>query len=198
MARGGACDALCQAFRKETIDNEDKLRMKWFIKNRSRLLQDLERDDEHIKEKLKKFKLESERWAAKPEPGEVEVENEVPASVRSHEDSDLTFMRPIDPSLLDILYDKKEVSHEARKKYLKERCKLAPEDRFLLMDCTNWSYGWKVKKFQTIPPKDFNRKPLIRTNFFRNNLSSIKHDDRPCCKKGLVMFAKNFKEIQEY
>ncbi|XP_063992638.1 uncharacterized protein LOC135170594 [Diachasmimorpha longicaudata] len=199
MTHERVCDVFCQAFKKEIIDTEHKLRMKWFIKNRSLLLNDLEREDKYIREKLKKWKLAStELEATKLEPIEVVVDNETPVSLRSHEDRNLTIMRPIDSPLLDILYNKKEVSHEARKKYLKDRWKIPPEDRFFLMDCTNWSYGWKVKKFQTRPPKEFNRKPLIRTNFFKNNLSSVKHEARPSCKKSLAMFAKNFKEIQEY
>lgn len=60
MARQGACDARCQAFRKETIVTEDSLRMKWFMKNRERLLENLEQEDQHVREKLKRFKAETE------------------------------------------------------------------------------------------------------------------------------------------
>ncbi|XP_011311074.1 uncharacterized protein [Fopius arisanus] len=198
MADNKVCDARCQAFRKETIDTEDKLRMKWFTKNRLRLLADLEQEDKHVKDKLKKLKEESALPVSEPEPTTIQEETEIPVSVASREKIGLDLMRSIHSSLLDVLYDKKESSHEARKKYLEERCKLPPEDRFFTMHCTNWSYGWKVKNFQSFSSKEYNRKPLIRTSFYRNNLSSVKNDERPCSKKGLATLARNFQEIQEY
>lgn len=50
MAResGGLCTTRCQLFNSEIIKKENTLRIKWFIKNRQRLLDNL-RDDKLVK-----------------------------------------------------------------------------------------------------------------------------------------------------
>lgn len=61
------------------------------------------------------------------------------------------------------------ISHEDEgpAKYLRERYKEYPEDKYYLMDCTNWQYGWNIKDVELHKYYRLPKIQIIQASFYR-------------------------------
>uniref|UniRef100_A0A2A4K2X3 Sperm microtubule inner protein 1 C-terminal domain-containing protein n=1 Tax=Heliothis virescens TaxID=7102 RepID=A0A2A4K2X3_HELVI len=63
----------------------------------------------------------------------------------SRPDTDLTIdpiMRPIDPKQKQLIY--KGLPHFGRLAYIKQRNRIAPEDKYYFRESSGWTYGWRL------------------------------------------------------
>ncbi|CAK1584781.1 unnamed protein product [Parnassius mnemosyne] len=79
-----------------------------------------------------------------------------------------SFMKPVEPEILNLLHGSTEKG--ATERYLKERNKKAPEDKFYYRATTNWEYGWQQKQSR-MPARDTNlgRCAVLRDTLYRKN-----------------------------
>ncbi|CAH0687801.1 unnamed protein product [Spodoptera exigua] len=52
-------------------------------------------------------------------------------------------MRPINPKHKKLIY--KGLPNFGREVYLKERTRIAPEDKYYFRECSGWEYGWRLQ-----------------------------------------------------
>ncbi|XP_053615114.1 uncharacterized protein LOC128677957 [Plodia interpunctella] len=96
----------------------------------------------------------------------------VPKVIPSHDiesrGDDDSLMTPIEPEILDLLYNSTEKG--AAEKYLKARNKKAPDDKFYFRIVTSWDYGWQQKQSR-LRARDVNRGrcAILRDTFYRKN-----------------------------
>ncbi|KAL0272846.1 UNVERIFIED_CONTAM: hypothetical protein PYX00_005669 [Menopon gallinae] len=76
-------------------------------------------------------------------------------------------MRPVPPEVRKHIYQGLSQDGEGPGRYLRERYKEFPEDRYYLMDCTNWHYGWNIKNVKLHKYTRLPRIHIIQTSFYR-------------------------------
>ncbi|XP_073953363.1 uncharacterized protein [Choristoneura fumiferana] len=81
---------------------------------------------------------------------------------------DDSMMRHMDPAVRAILHDSTEKG--AAERYLRERNKKSPDEKYWYRVVTSWDYGWQ-QKASRVRARDFNfgRCALLRDTFYRKN-----------------------------
>lgn len=75
-------------------------------------------------------------------------------------------MKPVDPAVARIFYTAS--NKDGRIRYLNERVKLIPENRYYFPEVSSWMYGWKMWNLsKTMPKTGFGRQHIIRDSFYR-------------------------------
>ncbi|XP_068620543.1 uncharacterized protein [Battus philenor] len=79
-----------------------------------------------------------------------------------------TLMKPVEPEVSNILFGSTEKGAASR--YLKERNKKSPEEKFNYRASSNWDYGWQQKDSR-VPARDMNRGrcAILKDTFYRKN-----------------------------
>ncbi|KAJ8718058.1 hypothetical protein PYW07_005988 [Mythimna separata] len=99
------------------------------------------------------------------EPMAKPVEVPMPTLTPTEENA---VMRPVEKKVLKILHKAKEKG--ASERYLKERYKKSPEDKFLYRVATSWDYGWQQKQAkQRARDVNFGRSLILKHTFYRKN-----------------------------
>ncbi|XP_014608249.1 PREDICTED: uncharacterized protein LOC106788993 [Polistes canadensis] len=88
----------------------------------------------------------------------------------------LNIMKPIEPEIRAILYEKGIESFISRDNYFHKRLQKLPEDRFYFPDCTSWLYGWRLKDYNLPPPSKFAAKSVIQAQFYQRTASCLQRD----------------------
>ncbi|XP_043269389.1 protein ATP6V1FNB [Venturia canescens] len=105
-------------------------------------------------------------------------------------------MKPVDPSVREILYNPGESSYITTNKYLRQRYKDKPEDRYYFPDCTYWLHGWRLGDHPPVPGTKVGRKSIIRAWFYRRNGVNMKRDDPKRSPQSIN--PKNFNDLLTY
>ncbi|KAL6262595.1 hypothetical protein P5V15_005389 [Pogonomyrmex californicus] len=194
---GDVCDARCQLFHKEIIRNENAIRMKWFLKNQQRLIDRLKepkfmkRAREIIAESEKRKMLRVDIPIVQPKP--------LPPwrPPRSDGSINIDIMKPVEPHVRAILYEKGIPTFIATNNYLTERYKEPPEKRFYFPDSTNWIYGWRLDDYHPVPLSKVGLKSVMLAQFYQRKTFNLKRDPewyRGCQMKN----ARNFNQSLTY
>ncbi|CAG5077462.1 Protein of unknown function [Cotesia congregata] len=152
--------------------------MKWFIKNKQRLLENLSngKNSKIVESQIKSLKDDNKLIKREEKIPKGENIDQCP-STSDKENVGIDCMRSVDPSTLKILYKKdKECRNEATKSYLRKRYELRPKDKFHMIECSNWIYGWHTNDLPAISSSTFGKKFIIYDSFYRRNSSSINRD----------------------
>ncbi|XP_030072746.1 protein SPMIP1 [Microcaecilia unicolor] len=78
-------------------------------------------------------------------------------------------MKPVTPRTRSLLYSGLSKEEEGRYKYLQERCKIKPEEKYVYPLTTNWMYGWQLGSMDPGQRSIYPRCCLVRDTFFRRN-----------------------------
>ncbi|XP_011501263.1 PREDICTED: uncharacterized protein LOC105364893 [Ceratosolen solmsi marchali] len=192
------CDTRCQQFQKEAVSKEERLKSKWFIKNRQLLYDNLEKDKFFKKHKnllQKKTDIKTSIQDAE-EPVEI-VKKSILSWRPSEKDVNFALMKPIKSTVKDILYAPKDASFISKKKYFQERLKEKPEDKFYYPYCSSWVCGWRLKDYPSTVTSKYGVRSVIQSSFYRRNASSIQRDPdwyRMC----QIGDPKNFNDLLTY
>ncbi|XP_076681711.1 uncharacterized protein LOC143375933 [Andrena cerasifolii] len=173
MSRGGICDSRCQAFYTAMIEKEESMRMRWFVKNKQKLLEHLEKT-----KPAKKIELPPIRERERKEPSVDIIRLKPLPNWRPMEPDgsiNINIMKPIDPKVRAILYEN-EATFIAAENYLRERRKDMPENRHFYPDCTSWVYGWRLTDYPPVPRSKVGRTALVMNEFYHPWLSSLRTD----------------------
>ncbi|XP_015585432.1 uncharacterized protein LOC107263098 [Cephus cinctus] len=194
---GAVCDTRCQLFYNEIAKNENSLRMKWFIKNRQRLLDNL--GSQKLVSKAQILIAENEekrRQFYREQRANTQVTSKLPEwrPPNFDESVNLDPMRPVDPVTKSIIYERNVQSFITGNNYLQKRFEETPEDRYYFPDCTSWTYGWRMKDYPPVPATKVGIRSLMQATFYRRNASSLQRDPDwyRNCQTGN---AKNFNEF---
>ncbi|XP_048508571.1 uncharacterized protein LOC105686836 [Athalia rosae] len=198
--KSGACDTRCQLLFTEAINTENSRRIDWFRKNQQKLIDNL--GSEKIISRAKAQVAELEERRRKRMQAERREKQEASLKL-SHwrpaldDTLNLKYMKTVEPHVLDILFEKGMPSHEARRKYLRERYDKMVEDRFYYLNASSWTYGWRLKDFPPVPATKLGKSQIIQASFYRRNASSLQHDPSwyRLCQTGNP---KNYNEILTY
>nr|XP_012220467.1 PREDICTED: LOW QUALITY PROTEIN: uncharacterized protein LOC105671126 [Linepithema humile] len=192
---GDVCDARCHLIHNERIKKENALRMKWFLINQQRLVGHLKepklvkRAKEVIEEKREKTRIDKPIIQQKPLP--------LWRPPRSDGSIDINIMKPVDPDVRIMLYEKKIPTFIATDNYLTERYKILPEKRFYFPNCTNWIYGWRLGDYSPPPPSEVGMKSVMLAQFYQRKVYNLQRDPEwyfGCQTKN----ARNFNELLTY
>lgn len=143
------------------VEKENILRLKWFKKNECKLewlatrpnLRTLSPETLQKQENIYKELLHQERLLKK-KPDEV---------IPEYEGAEESIMKATDPKTREILY-----KGGGRLKYLHERIKLKPEERYYFPEVTSFQYGWKMWKYSIENPiARYGKSKIVRTSFYR-------------------------------
>ncbi|XP_020281624.1 uncharacterized protein LOC109853689 [Pseudomyrmex gracilis] len=199
MARsaGDVCDTRCQLFHKELIRNENRIRMRWFVKNQERLIENLREPKlmkrareaiESAKKREEKVRIDKPAVKRKPLPRWRPLEPDDSVNV--------DIMKPVDPSVRALLYEKKVPTFIAADSYLTERYKELPEKRYYFPDSQNWTYGWRLGDFPPVPPSKLGLKSVMIAQFYQRTFNLLRDPKwyRGCQTKN----ARNFNELLTY
>ncbi|KYM98245.1 hypothetical protein ALC62_11095 [Cyphomyrmex costatus] len=179
------CDARCQLFHSEMIRKENAIRIKWFLKNQQRLIDQLgepkftKRAKEIITESKKR---EAARVQRKPLP--------TWRPPKSNGSINIDIMKPIDPDVRAVLYKKEIPTFITTQNYLTKRYKELPEKRFYFPDCKNWVYGWRLDDYPPIPLSEVRLKSVMLTQFYQRKAFNLEQDPewfRGCQMQGISM-----------
>ncbi|EZA53184.1 hypothetical protein X777_06263 [Ooceraea biroi] len=183
------CDARCQLFHTEMIRNENALRMKWFLKNQQRLIENL-KEPKLIKRARNVIADSEKRMKAcvkrKPLPPW--------RPLKSDGTINIDVMKPVDPNVKALVYEKNVPTFIATNNYLTERYKEPPEKRFYFPDCPNWTYGWRLGDFPPVPPSEVGLRSVMLAQFYQRKSFNLHQDPewfRGCQKKN----ARDFTEL---
>nr|XP_033814171.1 protein ATP6V1FNB [Geotrypetes seraphini] len=78
-------------------------------------------------------------------------------------------MKPVTPCTRSLLYNGISKEEEGRFKYLRERYKLKPEEKYVHPLTTSWSYGWQLGNMDPTQHSIYSRYPILKDTFFRRN-----------------------------
>ncbi|KYQ48381.1 hypothetical protein ALC60_12710 [Trachymyrmex zeteki] len=185
------CDARCQLFHNEMIRKENTIRIKWFLKNQQRLIDQLKepkftkRAKEIIAESKKREAARIHNVQRKPLP--------TWRPPKSNGTINIDIMKPIDLDVRAILYEKGIPTFITTHNYLTKRYKEPPEKRFYFPDCTNWIYGWRLDDYPPIPLSEVRLRSIMLAQFYQRKAFNLKQDPewfRGCHMKN----ARNFNE----
>ncbi|KYN33215.1 hypothetical protein ALC56_12548 [Trachymyrmex septentrionalis] len=187
------CDTRCQLFHSEMIRKENAIRMKWFLKNQQRLIDQL-REPKFIK-RAKEIIIESKKREAARVDKPIVQRQPLPTwrPPKSNDSINIDIMKPIDPDVRAILYEKKIPTFITSHNYLTKRFKEPPEKRFYFPDCTNWIYGWRLDDYPPVPLSEVRLRSILLAQFYQRKAFNLEQDPewfRGCQKKN----AKNFDE----
>ncbi|XP_015186185.1 PREDICTED: uncharacterized protein LOC107071580 [Polistes dominula] len=173
------CDNRCQLFHRENYRKEEYLRMKWFIKNQQKLIDNLGITTKTTAlMKLKSFEKEASKKDYKIEP--KISKKYMPTTWRSPNIIDgsvnLNIMKPIEREIRDILYEQGIQSFINKDHYFHKRLQKLPEDRFYFPDCTNWLYGWRLKDYSLPSISKFGKKSIMQSQFYQRTASCLQRD----------------------
>lgn len=110
---------------------------------------------------------------------------------------DINIMKPVNPDVRSMLYEKNNRTFVATDNYLTERYKIPPEKRFYFPECTNWIYGWRLDDYPSPPLSDIGLKSVMLAQFYHRKVYNLKRDPewyRGCQAKN----ARNFNELLTY
>ncbi|XP_014212213.1 uncharacterized protein LOC106642088 [Copidosoma floridanum] len=198
-SRNIVCDARCQQFQREMAKKEEQLRNQWFIKNRKRLYENL--GEPRFAEKLKSLEQKRKKevaTVAAPRSQQVRGSKTKPALPPWRpSEQDTGLMRPIKPDVEGIIYAAQDASFTSKLKYLRERYKSKPEDRFYYPYCSSWIFGWRLKDYPETKISEYGVRSIIQSSFYRKSASSLQRDPDwyRMCQTG---DPKNFNEILTY
>lgn len=146
---------------KNYVERENVLRLKWFKKNESRLEllangpnvrkvppETLEERDSIYKKLIQQDRL------YKKKPAEI---------IPDYDGAEESMMRPVDIKIKRILY-----KGGGRVKYLNERVKLKPEERYYFPEVSSFVYGWKMWNYSMDNPiVRYGKSNIVKTSFYR-------------------------------
>ncbi|XP_018358863.1 PREDICTED: uncharacterized protein LOC108758404 isoform X2 [Trachymyrmex cornetzi] len=182
------CDARCQLFHSEMIRKENAIRMKWFLKNQQRLIDQLREP---------KFTKRAKEIIAKSKKREApRIQRQLLPTWRppkSNGSINIDIMKPIEPDVRAILYEEGIPTFITSYNYLTKRYKEPPEKRFYFPDCTNWIYGWRLDDYPSVPLSEVRLRSIMLAQFYQRKAFNLEQDlewFRGCQMKN----AKNFNE----
>ncbi|XP_049877260.1 uncharacterized protein LOC126374613 [Pectinophora gossypiella] len=151
------------AFTVDALNRAARSNMRWYHNNLVRVL-------ENAKEKHARD-IDPQIVQAHQLIGILDEKVDLPVVVPLREvehSQDDSLMKPIEKEVLDIFYKSTEKGGDTR--YLHERVKKRPEDRFFFRIVSSWDYGWQQKQSR-VPARDVNygRCYLLRDTFYRKN-----------------------------
>ncbi|KAJ8717417.1 hypothetical protein PYW08_005816 [Mythimna loreyi] len=154
MSHDFYADAMKKASRRNRL---------WYQTNLLRVLQAAK--EKQAREIDVSIALAEELMKKYDEPVEKPVEVPMPKLKPTEENA---VMKPIEKKVLKILHKAKEKG--ASERYLKERYKKSPEEKFLYRVVTSWDYGWQQKQAkQRARDVNFGRCYILKHTFYRKN-----------------------------
>ncbi|GAB1860005.1 hypothetical protein CAJAP_00958 [Camponotus japonicus] len=103
-------------------------------------------------------------------------------------------MKPIDPDIRNLLYQKGVPTFITTDNYLTERYKEPPEKRFYFPDCVNWIYGWRLDDYPSVPLSKVGLRSIMLTQFYQRKTFNLHRD--PGWHRGCqIKNARNFNEL---
>ncbi|KAM0730611.1 hypothetical protein ACS0PU_002940 [Formica fusca] len=106
-------------------------------------------------------------------------------------------MKPVDPDIRNMLYEKGMPTFITTDNYLTERYKEPPEKRFYFPDCANWIYGWRLDDYSSIPLSEIGLRSVMLTQFYQRKTFNLQRD--PGWHRGCqIKNARNFNELLIY
>ncbi|XP_046491784.1 protein SPMIP1 [Neodiprion pinetum] len=200
VKNSSACDTRCQLLFTEAINTENSSRLNWFRKNQQRLIDNL--GSQKLVGKAKAQIAEQEekrRKRLEAERNKKQQKFTGPPNWRPAIDGalNLDYMRPIEPSVSNLLYEKGMPSYETRKNYLNERYEKMLEDRYYYLYGSSWVYGWRFKDFPPVQATKLGKRQIIQASFYRRNASSLQRDPNwyKICQTGN---SKNYNDVLTY
>nr|XP_050861120.1 protein ATP6V1FNB-like [Vespula vulgaris] len=190
------CDNRCQLFHRENYKKEEFLRMKWFLKNQQKLIDNLGIAKSTIQSKIKS----KEKELPKKDEIEPKISKKYMPTWRPPKldgSVNIDMMKPIEPEIRAILYEKGVESFICSNNYFRKRLQKLPEDRFYFPDCTNWLYGWRLNDYSLPPISKFGAKAVIQAQFYQRTASCLQRDPdwyRNCQTNN----PKNFNDLLTY
>ncbi|XP_072759304.1 protein SPMIP1 [Anoplolepis gracilipes] len=174
---GNVCDARCQLYHTEMIRKENAIRMKWFLKNQ-RLISHLKepkftkRAREIISESEKRAKIRVDKPIVQRKP--LPLWRPPP----SDDSINIDTMKPIDPDVRNMLYEKGVPTFLATDNYLIERYKESSEKRFYFPDSANWIYGWRLDDFPPVPLSKVGLRSVMLSQFYQRKTFNLQRDPK--------------------
>ncbi|XP_029166644.1 uncharacterized protein LOC114937378 [Nylanderia fulva] len=194
---GNICDTRCQLVRNEMIRKENTTRMKWFLKNQERLISHLK--EPKFTKQAKEIIAESEKRVKIRVDKPIVRRKALPLwrPPRSDAFINIDTMKPVNPNIRDMLYEKGIPTFITTNNYLTERYKEPPEKRFYFPDSVNWIYGWRLDDFPTVPPSNKSLRSVMLTQFYQRKVFNLQQD--PGWHRGCqINKARNFNELLTY
>ncbi|KAF5299348.1 hypothetical protein FQA39_LY02521 [Lamprigera yunnana] len=155
-------------FWTDAIEVENRLRLKWFRKNEDTLVAYAEKPSSRTvpAEVLKKVADDRQkRYQGVERHGIRLIEEVIPPEIDPS--AIYSTMKPIDPDIKKLLYAI-GTEKDSRKKYLKERMKTIPEEKYYFTETTSFCYGWNMWHSSTkATPVRYGRSQVIKASFYR-------------------------------
>lgn len=88
-------------------------------------------------------------------------------------------MLPIDKATKDLLYDGVSRDGKGRANYLKQRCTINPEKKFIFPPTTSMMYGWNIEELSKsfrINKSLHGHRCILRDTFYRKNGISMSYN----------------------
>ncbi|XP_011699469.1 PREDICTED: uncharacterized protein LOC105456841 [Wasmannia auropunctata] len=187
------CDARCLLFRNERIRTEDAIRMKWFLENQQRLIDQLK--EPKFTKRAREIIAESKRRQAARVVRPVVPRKPLPIwrPLKSDGSINIDIMKPIEPDVRAILYEKGIPTFITTRNYLTKRYEEPPEKRFYFPECVNWIYSWRLGDYPPVPFSEVGLRSVMQAQFYQRKALILERDPewfRGCQKKN----ARNFDE----
>ncbi|KAH9635850.1 hypothetical protein HF086_002410 [Spodoptera exigua] len=154
---------MAHAFYSDAAKRSERRNRKWYMDNLLNVLQAAK--ENQVREIDASIVLAEELMRVLNEPLSpppvVPLRNVVPTKIDA-------VMYPIEENVLDIL--RKSTEKGSATRYLKERYKKSPEEKFLYRVATSWDYGWQQKQAK-VKARDvnFGRSFILKHTFYRKN-----------------------------
>lgn len=181
MGRELNMDTQRQNFWKEAIEKECSVRVAWMDRNRGDVPY---RDTKSVQEKRNAALVEKVKGSIpkRPEksvtlPSINGTKNESPTNNhlttekrKPRADLCLTEMRPVSPSVRQLLYRGFTKEGKGRYQYLQARTAKKPEDKYEYPLTSSWDIGWHLDDVTTkFQGPMYARSRIVRDTFFRRN-----------------------------
>ncbi|XP_012537194.1 protein ATP6V1FNB-like [Monomorium pharaonis] len=194
---GDVCDTRCQLFCNDRIRKENTIRIKWFLKNQKRLIDQLK--EPKFTKRAREIIEESKKREAARVDRPIIQRKPLPLwrPPKSDDSINMNIMKLIEPNVKAILYEKGIPTFITIHNYLTERYKKPPEERFYFPECTNWIYGWRLDDYPPVPLSKVGLKSVMLAQFYQGKAFNLEQDPkwfRGCQKKN----ARNFDESLIY
>ncbi|KAF9794829.1 hypothetical protein SFRURICE_015108 [Spodoptera frugiperda] len=154
---------MAHAFFADAAKRSERRNRKWYMDNLLNVLQAAKENQQRDIDASIALAEELMRRlnAPQPPPAVVPLRRVIPTEIDA-------VMYPIEEEVLDILH--KSTEKGSANRYLKERYKKAPEDKFLYRVATSWDYGWQQKQAR-LKARDvnFGRSLILKHTFYRRN-----------------------------
>ncbi|KAF9422314.1 hypothetical protein HW555_001904 [Spodoptera exigua] len=161
--KASTCLNMAHAFYSDAAKRSERRNRKWYMDNLLNVLQAAK--ENQVREIDASIVLAEELMRVLNEPLSpppvVPLRNVVPTKIDA-------VMYPIEENVLDIL--RKSTEKGSATRYLKERYKKSPEEKFLYRVATSWDYGWQQKQAK-VKARDvnFGRSFILKHTFYRKN-----------------------------